>query len=145
MKNGLEEVIDSGKQKAAQLGVAVAEAVSKATAEQADSMFKKYRLEFQKLGVEQAKFIASKNPVKTIEGIEAKAELDKKLLDIDSEIVNSNYDLAKSIDSLNMTIQAERDSRTLEQLKSKQQAFESGRGSALTSGEQTQLSNLQKE
>ena len=144
LKNGLEEVIDSGKQKAAQLGVAVAEAVSKATAEQADSMFKKYRLEFQKLGVEQAKFIASKNPVKTIEGIEAKAELDKKLLDIDSEIVNSNYDLAKSIDSLNMTIQAERDSRTLEQLKSKQQAFESGRGSALTSGEQTQLSNLQK-
>lgn len=144
LKKGLEEVIDSGKQKAAQLGVAVAEAVSKATAEQADSMFKKYRLEFQKLGVEQAKFIASKNPVKTIEGIEAQAQLDKKLLDIDSEIVNSNYDLAKSIDSLNMTIQAERDSRTLEQLNSKQQAFESGRGSALTSGEQTQLSNLQK-
>jgi phage-related minor tail protein len=143
LKKGLEEVINSGKEKAVQLGVAIAEAVSKATAEQADSMFKKYKLEFQKLGVEQAKFIASKSPVKTIEGIEYQAELDKKLLDVDSELVNSNYDLAKSIDSLNMTIQAERDSRTLEQLKSKQQAFESGRGSALTNGEQTQISRLE--
>ena len=139
LKKGLEEVIDSGKQKAAELGVAVAEAVSKATAEQADSMFKKYRLEFQKLGVEQAKFIASKNPVKTIEGIEAQAQLDKKLLDIDSEIVNSNYDLAKSIDSLNFTIQAERDDRKLKELKFKEES-----GTPLTKSESDQLSNLQK-
>ncbi|NBW58009.1 hypothetical protein EBR43_09585, partial [bacterium] len=141
LKKGLEEVIDSGKQKAAELGVAVAKAVSQAAAEQADSMFKKYKLEFQKLGVEQAKFIASKNPIKTIEGIQAQAELDKKLLDIDSEIVNSNYDLAKSIDSLNMTIQAERDVRKLEQLDLKQEA-ERRAGRELTQSELNEQSRL---
>ncbi|NDG29867.1 hypothetical protein EB118_07195 [bacterium] len=111
LKVELEKLIDSAKTKAADLANLVSQAVSKSVDAQIEQTVKKYNLEVQKLGVEQAKFMASKAPVKTVGMIDYQAKLDKELVNIESQLLSAQYDLADSIDRLNSTIKQESDIR----------------------------------
>jgi len=144
LKEELEKTVKGGQKVIAELTQAVGIAISKSVAEQAAATIQKFKLEFQKLGVEQAKFIASKNPVKTVEGIAYQAKLDLQLISIEEQLVNANYDLAKSIDDLNYTIQGERDARRLTELQTRATDFLANKPGSqqLTDTEKTEISKL---
>jgi len=111
LKGGLDQVVTMATEKAAQIANLVSQAVSKSVDAQIEQTVKKYNLEVQKLGVEQAKFMASKAPVKTVGMIDYQAKLDKELVNIETQLLSAQYDLADSIDRLNSTIKQESDIR----------------------------------
>ena len=131
---GLENIIATGKQKIAELNAAITTAISKSVADQAAKTIDKFKLEFDKLAIEQAKFKASKTPVKTVELLDYQNKLEKQGIDIETRLINSNYDLADTIDDLNFTIKMERDQRRSDELQLKTEVARRG-GPQLTDAE----------
>lgn len=105
------------KQEIMAMNNVIATAISSSVIQQSQKVFQKFKLELQKLDVEQQKYFISKAPVETIEGARAINKLEKQTIDIESKLVNSNYDLADSLDQLNLTINQDRDAREIERLK----------------------------
>lgn len=136
LKGQLDAVVKLAQDKAAQIAVVVSEAVSRSVKEQIAQTVQKFNLEMQKLAVDQAKFMASKAPVKTTSMIDYQAKLDKQAISIETQLITAQYDLADSIDRLNSTVKLEQDLRKKEIIERL--------GSAATSQQKTELAGINK-
>jgi hypothetical protein len=115
--DGLKARLPELQQQIMAMNNVIATAISNSVIQQSQKVFQKFKLELQKLDVEQQKYFLSKAPVETIEGARALNKLEKETIDIETKLINANYDLADSLDQLNLTITQDRDAREIERLK----------------------------
>jgi hypothetical protein len=115
--DGLKARLPELQQQIMAMNNVIATAISASVIQQSQKVFQKFKLELQKLDVEQQKYFLSKAPVETIEGARALNKLEKETIDIETKLINANYDLADSLDQLNLTITQDRDAREIERLK----------------------------
>jgi hypothetical protein len=78
-------------------------------------------------------------PVKTESTLKLQADLDKKSIDIESRLINSQMQLANSIDKLRLTIELDRDRDRIKILEEKKQ-----KGASLSQPETDELNRLNR-
>lgn len=116
----------------------VAQATSQGVQQMAQTAVTAHQLELAKIKVNFDKAVVGMMPVKTESTLKLQADLDKKSIDIESRLVNSQMDLATSTDKLRLQIELMRDDQKINQLKETRNKRE------LTSNEEQTLSKLEQ-
>jgi hypothetical protein len=132
-----EQVIKDFEDKFVAMRNRVAQATSEGVQQMAQTAVRAHQLELAKIKVDFDKAVVGMMPVKTESTLKLQADLDKKSIDIESRLINSQMDLANSTDKLRLQIELMRDQEKIKELKAKREK------EALSSNEGTMLSRLE--
>lgn len=132
-----EQVIKDFEDKFVAMRNRVAQATSEGVQQMAQTAVRAHQLELAKIKVDFDKAVVGMMPVKTESTLKLQADLDKKSIDIESRLINSQMDLANSTDKLRLQIELMRDQEKIKELKAKREK------EGLSSNEGTMLSRLE--
>jgi len=115
-----EKVINNFKDKFAIVANTVALATSAAVKKNAETAVDAVKLELDKIKIDYQKSLIGILPVKTERSIKLQADLDRKSIDIETQLIKSQMNLANSTDKLRLSIELMRDDQKIQELAAKE-------------------------
>jgi len=132
-----EQVIKDFEDKFVAMRNRVAEATSQGVQQMAQTAVKAHMLELEKIKIDYQKSVVGMLPVKTESSLRLQADLDKKSIDIESQLIKSQMNLANSTDKLRLSIELMRDDQKIQELSNKEK-----KDGSLSSADTSMLSRL---